>query len=105
LVTCTGKVWHSKWRYALQYNVNATEVQHQNQPHDCEFLTAPLGEKHCHYEPSVSTLRWATSTTGLPIASVDEGKTWETFTPDANVTVPTNSRVEKVYVSWEKKDD
>lgn len=23
------------------------------QPHDCEFLTAPLGSKHCHYEPVI----------------------------------------------------
>ena len=23
------------------------------QPHDCDFLTAPLGSKHCHYEPVI----------------------------------------------------
>jgi hypothetical protein len=24
-------------------------------PHDCEFMTAPIGSKHCHYEADVRT--------------------------------------------------
>ena len=26
-------------------------------PHNCDFLTAPLGSKHCHYERVVTTIR------------------------------------------------
>jgi hypothetical protein len=100
-----GEVWHSKWRYELQYDVESSKIQYDKEPHDCEFLTAPLGNKHCHYERSVATLRWATSTTGLPIASFDDGKTWSTFTPDAGVRIPNNSTVEQVYVSWAKQQD
>jgi hypothetical protein len=100
-----GEAWHSKWRYELQYGVESSKIQYDKEPHDCEFLTVPLGNKNCHYERSVSTLRWATSTTGRPIASSDDGKTWNTFAPDAGVTVPNNSTVEQVYISWEKKED
>jgi hypothetical protein len=97
-----GKVWYGKWRYAVQYSIDASKVQINSQPHDCDFLTAPLGEKNCHYERSVSTVRWATSTLGQPIISLDEGKTWTTFTPDANVKVPNSSTIETIYVLWEK---
>ena len=100
-----GEVWHSKWRYALQYSVDVPRVNVQSEPHDCEFLKAPLGNKYCHFERAVSTIRWARSTDGLPISSLDEGKTWSTFTPDNGVTVPEYSTVEEVRVSWEKKED
>jgi len=102
---CWDAAWHSKWRYAFEYGVNTSQIEISKKPHDCEFLTAPVGEKHCDYEVDVSTLSWATSTTGQPIASYDEGKTWSTFSPDANVTVPKYPTVQKAYVSWEKKED
>jgi len=100
-----GMVWHSKWRYAGAYGVTLDKVHIDKHPHDCAFLAAPLGEKYCHYERTVSTVRWATSTTGQPIVSYDDGKTWSVFEPNANVYVPKISTVEEVYVSWEKKDD
>jgi hypothetical protein len=34
-------------------------------PHDCEFGTAPLGNKHCHYEPAIST------ESGVPVGRWD----------------------------------
>jgi hypothetical protein len=33
----------------------------------CDLLKAPLGAKYCHFERNVSTIRWATSTYGLPM--------------------------------------
>lgn len=75
LVDVPGSLWHSKFRYEVEYSVPADKVIVATHPHDCAFLAAPLGEKYCHYEREVSTLRWATSTTGIPIASWDEGKT------------------------------
>ena len=97
--------WHAKWRYAMAYNLSSDKVEIADKPHDCAFLAAPLGEKYCHYERDVSTIRWATSTQGLPIVSYDEGKTWSMFTPPDGATVPKSSTVESVYVSWDKKDD
>jgi hypothetical protein len=49
--------------------------------------------------------RWATSTTGNPIASYDDGKTWNIFDPPAGETVPKLSTVKEVIINWEKKDD
>jgi hypothetical protein len=98
-------IWHAQWRYAIEYGVASSDVHAETKPHDCNFLAAPLGNKYCHYERLVSTLRWSTSTTGNPIASFDEGKTWNIFTPDPKDMVPKYSTVESVYVNWEKKED
>lgn len=99
-----GWVWHSKYRYALVYGVSPQTVTVQDKPHDCEFLAAPLGGKYCHYEPFVSTVRWATSTQGNAIVSYDDGKTWDTYTPAADEKVPQYSTIKEVLVSWEKKE-
>ena len=98
-------LWHSKWRYATRYGVSEDKVYIDSHPHGCAFFAAPLGLKYCHYDRTSSTLRWATSTTGNPIASYDDGKTWDVLTPDAAATVPRTSTVEEVYVRWEKKDE
>jgi len=97
-----GDIWHAKWRYAAHYNVSSDKVLIDDYPHDCAFLTAPLGEKYCHYERVVSTLRWATSMSGNPIVSYDEGNTWSAFTPNATATVPKAPTVEEVHISWKK---
>jgi hypothetical protein len=98
-------IWHAQWRYAVEYGVASSDVHMDTKPHDCAFLAAPLGAKYCHYERVVSTLRWSTSTTGNPIVSYDEGKTWNIFTPDPKDIVPKFSTVESAYVNWEKKED
>jgi hypothetical protein len=55
-----------------------------------------------HYDREVSTVHWATSTTGNPIVSYDEGKTWTTFTPDGSAMVPKTDTVQNVYIGWKK---
>jgi hypothetical protein len=105
LVSLPGRAWHSKWRYAVEYSLSTEKIQVDTAPHDCGFLTAPIGEKYCHYERVVSTVRWATSTQGLPIISFDEGKTWNVFAPDAGEHAPQYSTVKEVSISWVKKND
>jgi hypothetical protein len=100
-----GDIWHAKRRYALSYGLDYDKVFVDTHPHDCAFLAAPLGEKYCHYERAISTLRWATSTTGEAITSWDEGKTWTVFTPDAGIPVPKNSTVQQVYINWKKIEE
>jgi hypothetical protein len=105
---CAGyldDIWHAKWRYATSYGVNSDKVVVAARPHECAFLAAPLGEKYCHYEREISTLRWATSTTGNAIASWDEGKSWAVFTPDAGVPAPKFDTVQQVYISWKKIEE
>jgi hypothetical protein len=100
-----GNMWHSKIRYETEYSLPADKVIVATHPHDCAFLSAPLGEKYCHYDREVSTVRWATSTTGNPIASWDEGKTWSVFTPEAGATVPKTDTVQEVVISWKKVEE
>jgi hypothetical protein len=35
--------------YAIKHKVPSERVHVNEEPHDCEFLTAPLGSKNCHY--------------------------------------------------------
>jgi hypothetical protein len=100
-----GSAWHSKWRYAAQYQVIPSKVTVAKEPHDCDFWYAPIGDKFCEYGRRLSTVRWGrSSTSGQPIFSTDEGKTWDAFTPDTGIAVPSISTVEGVSVDWEKKE-
>lgn len=105
LVSLAGSIWHAKWRYELQYGLSSDKVNVATTPHDCGFLTAPIGEKYCHYDRVISTVRWATSTKNEPIISYDDGQTWTLFTPNLGETVPQTSTVKELNVSWEKKED
>jgi hypothetical protein len=98
-------IWYAKWRLGLSYNVSADKIYVDKSPHDCNFFAAPIGEKYCHYDRELMTLRWATSTNGDPIVSYNEGKTWSVFTPDAGVSIPKSPTVQEVYVSWKKVEE
>ena len=90
-------VWlgDSKFRYEIQY----AEAVVDDKPHDCEFMTAPLGKKNCSYQKEVSIALFSRDTKkGEPIISFDEGKTWT-----RNLGGPTKG--ERVYVSWVKTND
>jgi len=45
---------NSAVRYAIVYNVGRDKVFVAPRPHDCDWLSAPLGDKHCHYSPVVA---------------------------------------------------
>lgn len=50
----SDSVLYGTWRYALQYRVPPSRVIKSRQPHDCDWLHAPLGDKNCHYDPAVT---------------------------------------------------
>jgi hypothetical protein len=88
--------WHSNFAYSVRYSVSYDQVTQQKKPHNCEFLSAPIGDKNCHYDPEVQSVRTATSDLGTPIMSYDDGKTW----------VPNEWNVKPgVSVSWVKVDE
>jgi hypothetical protein len=93
-----SEVWHSKLRYVIQYQVGFAKVVKPMEPHDCEWLSAPLGNKNCHYEAQVQSIRTSTSTEAKPIVSYDEGKTWV-----ANEGVPPVES--RVFVTWLKIEE
>jgi hypothetical protein len=50
--------------YALTNDVPAHRVEIDNEPHDCDFMTAPLGDKNCHYEARHFVLQGADTPDG-----------------------------------------
>lgn len=44
------------WRvkYAAEYMLNNDQIFIDRKPHNCEWASAPLGDKHCHYEKVVT---------------------------------------------------
>lgn len=66
----------SRLGYVARYGVDFSHVVIQRRPHNCEWGSAPLGDKHCDYKAEVHTIRTGTSKNGRPIVSFDEGKTW-----------------------------
>ena len=42
--------WDSVWVLSVRFKVNQENVLVESKPHDCEFLTAPIGRKHCSFE-------------------------------------------------------
>ena len=87
-------VGDSKLRYEIQYN----DVSFTDKPHDCEFMTAPLGRKNCKYEKEVSVTLFAIGVSGDPIISTDEGENWY-----KNKGGPTHG--DRVFISWVKHYD
>jgi hypothetical protein len=92
--------------YFLEYSTFASgggikakydQVVVDKRPHDCEWGSAPLGAKHCHYDARVQSVRTAIGTDGsTPIVSYDEGKTW---------SVTGRGEEPSIFVSWTKVDE
>lgn len=96
LVLWFGWFDDSELRYKMKYG---GEVTYYDTPHDCEFLTAPLGRKNCSYYREVEIIQYSQDKeSGDPIISYDEGKTWQ-WNPGG----ATNGR--KVEVRWGKTND
>jgi hypothetical protein len=95
--------WHSKLRYVMWYGTDWSSVTVDPEPHDCDLLAAPLGEKNCRYDAQVTTQKTILSldkNSGRRIVSYDEGKTWD-FNDGPNPAKEGTT----VYVGWKKVDD
>ena len=112
-------MWHSKARYSVQYDVTYDQVTIDKEPHDCNFLHAPIGGKGCHYEIGVTAAIVKSNQWGGQDVSYDDGKTWmrkakngngdaiisfddgKTWTLDSSPDTKTPS----VHAYWQKQDD
>jgi hypothetical protein len=110
--------WYSKFRYSLQYDVPYSKVTKPNEPRGCDWLRSPIGDKACHYELQVHTVRSAVDAHGNAIISYDEGATWTrciwngsdvcAALTDGNEQPEEPARpavVRSVTLTWEKIDD
>ena len=97
---------YSSWGLALSYGVDHANVEIQQEPHDCDFWKAPIGEKECHYKRVISVTEIGLAgNSHEPVISYDGGKTWNNYTPDPGTTVPQGATVTSVTVTWEKSLD
>jgi hypothetical protein len=58
LIVQEAAMWlfpESKFGYTVKYQLRDKKVFVDRKPYDCDWGTAPLGAKHCHYEKSVQT--------------------------------------------------
>ncbi len=46
--------WTDKIKYSVEYRVDMSQVVRDEPPSDCDFMTAPLGIKQCHYKKTVA---------------------------------------------------
>jgi len=95
-------VRYSKTRYVLEYSAAYHKVIIDKKPHDCDILAAPVGMKYCHYDSKVVTAYWKKSETGEPVVSLDDGRTWATFSPKPGETMGTDKALGMVYVGWDR---
>jgi hypothetical protein len=98
--------------YSLRYGVSASKVQVDAQPSDCDFMTAPLGSKGCHYDAFVDVFNKEGFLVGgdhVPyyIRKIDTGKIYLSYDNDKISELPDfpNSKADRVEVSWIKKPD
>ena len=97
--------WYSKWRLGWAYGVPAENVQLEKAPNDCKFLAAPIGEKYCHYNREITTIRWSRSKMGEAIESYDGGVSWTRFNPPAGAEVPWTPAIHGVRLVRNKVDE
>lgn len=90
--------WANEWWYSWAggSDLNKPTISVQSIPHDCEFLTAPMGSKHCHYKQNVVTVRIRSDAPGARSISMDDGKTWSKAEPSDHPAV---------FISWEKVEE
>jgi|SRR5579859_1694711 len=114
-----SSMWHSKFRYAVQYGVNNDQVIAEKEPYDCNLLHSPIGGKGCHYERQITVIRVKANRWGGQDVSYDDGKTWTRRAKNGNgdrimsfddgktwsLSNNLSEVAPQVTISWERKDD
>ena len=105
----TDPIW-----YSLQYQADWNQVETESKPTECDWGRSPIGGKGCHFKKTVYALnaagervggddapQYGQSTTGKPIVSWDNGKTWDWYSESA----APDMRVARVLITWIKVTD
>jgi hypothetical protein len=78
-------------KYATEYWVDADKVVVEHKPYDCDWDSAPIGSKHCHYEPVVTVYN--------QYGNIMEGPGLVKENP------PNDQNPAKVHVDWVRVED
>jgi len=115
-----SEILNRGWQ-ALKNSTSYGSVLMADKPHDCDFLTAPIGKKNCDYDKVVTKVKWWW-TDDVSKRSLDDGKTWEVRVPgtcdydtssfhcrdatDPRIgEVPTTPTTTGVYINWQREKD
>jgi hypothetical protein len=81
------------WRikYASEYMIDSHQVVIDHKPYDCDWDSAPLGSKHCHYAAIVTVYN--------PYGHVIEGPGLDRANP------PSDQSPSKVHVEWQRIEE
>jgi len=62
IVAVVSLIWWSvspisfdRFLYGLEYDTDSAHISMDSKPHDCDHFKAPIGDKECHFEKSVTT--------------------------------------------------
>ena len=107
--------WTDPFLYSTEYSINSDQVHRNPKPTDCDFIHAPLGDKGCQYQKTVTAYnaagnpvagdgatRYSTNTIGQSIVSYDEGKIWQLLPADTPIP---DLKVKTVEIDWVKMTD
>jgi hypothetical protein len=109
LITITAIFWfgyYTPWWLHSYTGVAASHIRIFNKPHDCEYDTAPLGNKWCHYEPDLQiTLGAVDPDTKRPLVSYDYGPwQWVTLPPGSD-PYQWAEQTSQVTVTWKRVEE
>jgi hypothetical protein len=105
--------WTGPWRYAHQFNVPTSHVHWKDKPAFCDYFLSPMGDKSCHYNPSIAAYNSAGELvagdgaplfrddpgTGKSVVSFDRGNSWHARGRDTSLAVTL------VIVNWIKVEN
>jgi hypothetical protein len=78
-------------KYAAEYSVDGDQVVIERKPHNCDWNSAPLGSKHCHYDAVVTVYN--------QYGHIIEGPGLDKSNP------PSDQKATKLQVQWQRVDD
>jgi len=89
-------IWNGKPMLSARYDVPVAQIRIEEEPHDCDFLRAPLGVKGCSYTRETSVVKTGVvNATGQHIVTYDNGKTWSPIDDPSQIQTG-------VFVMWKK---
>jgi hypothetical protein len=104
--------WVGTARYAISYKVPPSQVQFSPKPYDCDWWSAPLGAKHCSYEPVVTPYNAAGQTViadAKYIRNTETGELWVSYDGGPLMALPPGEipdrKVKGVKIDWTKVAD
>src|ERR1017187_426405 len=91
-----GGIWDSKAMLSVRYDTPMASIFIEDEPHDCDFMRAPLGVKGCSYPRETNVVKTGVNASGQHVVTYDDEKTWTLLDDPSQVHAG-------IYISWKKQ--